>query len=103
MASRSAMWGLRAGELRRCQGQGYGEDCTLPRSRAARGDVSTHAARQLARNRQSQARAVCHAIAAAAVVEVEQLVGDLRSEAATPVTDVQPPASIAHDACQPHA
>src|SRR5688572_10364280 len=103
MAIRSTMHRPRAGHLWRRHCQQHAEYRALPRTRAARGNVSTHAARELASNRQSQARAMRDAFAASAVVKVEQFLGAFGCEATALVTDIEPPAPVAHCSSEAHA
>ena len=68
-----------------------------------RGDVATHAARELPRDREPETRAMRDALAAAAIVQIEQLLGGLGREATPLIADVETPAPVAHAGREPHA
>src|SRR5688500_15248230 len=106
MAIRSAMNRIVRGRwLRRWrrQHQRHGEDRSLSGTRAVRGDVPAHAARELPRYRESEARSMGDAFTAAAVVQIEQLVGSRRGKSAALIADVESPAAIPHGGREPHA
>ena len=75
----------------------------LPGPGAVRGDVAAHAARELPRDREPESRAVRDALAAAAIVQVEQFFGGLGREAAALVADVETPAAVADARGEAHA
>src|SRR5687768_12352453 len=92
MAMRSAMRGSR--RRRRRELECHGENCALAGARAVGADVAPHAARELPRDGEAQARAVGHAFAAATVVHVEEFLGHVGLEAAAAVADVETPVAI---------
>src|SRR5688572_18458994 len=91
MAMRSAMRDI----LRR-QAQGHGENGAAAGTGAERRDFSAHAPRELTCDSETQSRAMCHAIAAAAIVDVEEFFGAFRRETAALVTDLEMPVPRPH-------
>src|SRR6187455_3715185 len=91
--------------LRRCRRhfQRHREDGALPRSCALRDDVAAHATRELARDGETQARAMRHTLATAAIVQIEQLLGRGGIEAATLVADVEMPEPVTNPRRDAHA
>src|SRR4051794_32381417 len=102
MAMRSAMNGTRTRRghaRRRGQHQRHREYRAMAGTGARGADVTAHAARQLSCDGQPQSGTMGHALAAAAVVEVEKLFGALGCETASVVANVEAPASIG-DTCR---
>src|SRR6186713_1617373 len=98
MAMRSAMRSaLRNPWQRRLwrQQHGHGEYRALPGASAVSGDVTAHATRELARDCESETRAVGDALPAAAIVEVEQFLCRLLCEAAPLVANLEAPPALA--------
>src|SRR5688572_21011913 len=91
MAMRSAMRGFLWREAQRDR-----EDGPEARTRAECLDIAAHAPRELPRDRETQSRAVGHAIAAAAIVQIEQLLGAFGWKAATAIADLEMPVPGAH-------
>src|SRR3954464_10614287 len=95
MAIRSGIHGSPGGHAAvRREPERDAEDGALSGSGAVRDDVAAHAPRELARDGETETRAMRHAITAAAVVRVEQPFGDVGREAAAAITDVEPPAAV---------
>src|SRR5688572_13898179 len=94
---RSATW-----DPRRSERESHRENGAAARPAARRGDVPTHATRELPRDGQTQAGAVGDALTvgvvwpATAVMQIEQTLGHMRFEAPTFIADVEPPAAVAH-------
>src|SRR3982751_3916097 len=94
MTMRSAMHRAFRCELERGrwrEHQGHREHRAVSCAGAVGGNVATHATRELARDREPEASAVGHALTAAAVVEIEQFLGDFRLEAASVIANLEAP------------